>query len=147
MLVTINNRIATLENDTVKKSDIVDVVQSGNMNPLTSNAVATSNAMPVNSVTSGNMHSVTSNAVAEYANKVIKYKEVSISNIALNNQGFTDLASYVPSGMNNFMFALLYGWGSTSTNTPIAIETNGRWLWGEPSSSANNVKIRYYYTD
>jgi hypothetical protein len=40
MLVTINNRIATLENDTVKKSDIVDVVQSGNMNPATSNAVA-----------------------------------------------------------------------------------------------------------
>jgi hypothetical protein len=40
MLVTINNRIATLENDTVKKSDIVDVVQSGNMNPVTSNAVA-----------------------------------------------------------------------------------------------------------
>ena len=65
MLVTINNRIATLENDTVKKSDIVDVVQSGNMNPVTSNAVSTSNAMPVNSVTSGNMHSVTSNAVAQ----------------------------------------------------------------------------------
>ena len=40
MLVTINNRIATLENDTVKKSDIVDVVQSGNLQPVTSNAVA-----------------------------------------------------------------------------------------------------------
>ena len=48
----------------VKKSDIVDVVQSGNMNPVTSNAVATSNAMPVDTVTSGDMHSVTSNAVA-----------------------------------------------------------------------------------
>ena len=40
MLVTINNRIATLENDTVKKSDIVDVVQSGNLQPVTSNAVS-----------------------------------------------------------------------------------------------------------
>ena len=40
-----------------------DLIQSGNNAPLTSNAVATSNAMPVNSVTSGNMHSVTSNAV------------------------------------------------------------------------------------
>lgn len=39
MLVTINNRIATLENDTVKKSDIVDVVQSDNLQPVTSNAV------------------------------------------------------------------------------------------------------------
>ena len=43
----------------VKKSDIVDVVQSGNMNPVTSNAV-----VPVDTVTSGDMHSVTSNAVA-----------------------------------------------------------------------------------
>lgn len=40
MLVTINNRIATLEKDTVKKSDVVDVVQSGNLQPVTSNAVA-----------------------------------------------------------------------------------------------------------
>lgn len=40
ILDEVNNRIATLENDTVKKSDIVDVVQSGNMNPVTSNAVA-----------------------------------------------------------------------------------------------------------
>ena len=44
----------------VKKSDIVDVVQSGNMNPVTSNAV-----VPVDEVTLDNMQSVTSNAVAE----------------------------------------------------------------------------------
>ena len=42
----------------VKKSDVVDVVESGNMNPVTSNAV-----VPVDEVTSGNMQSVTSNAV------------------------------------------------------------------------------------
>ena len=46
-------------NSFVKKSDVVDVVQSGNMNPVTSNAV-----VPVDEVTSGNMQSVTSNAVA-----------------------------------------------------------------------------------
>ena len=62
-LVDSGNDIDTSE--FVKKSDIVDVVQSGNMNPVTSNAVDTSNAMPVNAVTSGDMHSVTSNAVAE----------------------------------------------------------------------------------
>ena len=47
----------------LKGMNPVDAVQSGNMNPVTSNAVANSNAMPVNSVTSGNMHSVTSGAV------------------------------------------------------------------------------------
>ena len=57
----------------VKKSDIVDVVQSGNMNPVTSNAVATSNAMPVDTVTSGDMHSVTSNAVANALSTRLDY--------------------------------------------------------------------------
>ena len=47
----------------VKKSDVVDVVQSDNMNPVTSNAV-----VPVDTVTSGDMHSVTSNAVATALN-------------------------------------------------------------------------------
>ena len=66
-LQDINKRLSELEGkqgDYVKKNDVVDSITSGNMNPVTSNAVATSNAMPVNSVTSGNMHSVTSNAVA-----------------------------------------------------------------------------------
>lgn len=42
----------------VKKSEVVDVIEEGNMNPVTSNAV-----VPVDEVTSGNIHSVTSNAV------------------------------------------------------------------------------------
>lgn len=65
-LQDINKRLSELEGkqgDYVKKSDVVDSITSGNMNPVTSNAVANSNAMPVNSVTSGNMHSVTSGAV------------------------------------------------------------------------------------
>jgi hypothetical protein len=73
-LTDVNNRIAALENvqgDYVKKTDITDTIASGNMNPVTSNAVATSNAMPVNSVTSGNLHSVTSGAVySELATKI-----------------------------------------------------------------------------
>lgn len=40
------------------------VIESGNNQPITSNALATSNAMPVDTVTVGNLHSVTSNAVA-----------------------------------------------------------------------------------
>ena len=60
-LVDSGNDIDTSE--FVKKSDIVDVVQSGNMNPVTSNAV-----VPVDTVTSGDMHSVTSNAVANALN-------------------------------------------------------------------------------
>ena len=49
----------------VRKDEVADVIEADNMNPVTSNAIATSNAMPINEVTSGNMHSVSSNAVAK----------------------------------------------------------------------------------
>jgi hypothetical protein len=92
-LTDVNNRIAALENvqgDYVKKTDITDTVQSGNMNPVTSNAVANSNAMPVNSVTSGNMHSVTSNAVDTFlVNFLRRVKTVSV---ASNSISITDLS-------------------------------------------------------
>ena len=42
-LINLNNRIAAIEQaegDYVKKADVVDTVTSGNMNPVTSNAVA-----------------------------------------------------------------------------------------------------------
>ena len=60
-------------NSNLKGMNPVDVIQSGNMNPVTSNAVANSNAMPVNSVTSGNMHSVTANAVANSLGTTTRY--------------------------------------------------------------------------
>ena len=93
------------------------------------------------------MHSVTSGAVANYASKIIKYKDVSISNITFSNGGYVNVESYIPDGMTNFMFAMLRGWRSVSANTPLAIETNGKWLWCSPNATCSNVYIRYYYTD
>ncbi len=75
----------------VKKSDVVDVIQSDNMNPVTSNAVATSNAMPVDTVTSGDMHSATSNAVAGAYDKILTSKR-------LNNNA----SVYIKSDTNAF---------------------------------------------
>ena len=66
----------------VKKSEVVDVVEEGNMSPVTSNAV-----VPVDEVTSGNMHSVTSNAVAN--NCVPKNNTVLNGNLDIN-YGFAD---------------------------------------------------------
>lgn len=60
MLLGLSNSEEIDTSEFVKKSDIVDVVEAGNMNPVTSNAV-----VPVDEVTLGNMHSVTSNSVAE----------------------------------------------------------------------------------
>ena len=60
MLLGLSNSEEIDTSEFVKKSDIVDVVEAGNMNPVTSNAV-----VPVDEVTLGNMHSVTANAVAK----------------------------------------------------------------------------------
>ena len=120
MLVTINNRIATLENDTVKKSDIVDVVQSGNLQPVTSNAVADKissldvssvggsgkyisaisetdgkiNATATDlatSVASGNSNPITSDAVFQSINSLTYIKN-------LTNTGYTSFLQ-IPSGV------------------------------------------------
>lgn len=70
-------------NITMAGATATDTIVSGNNQPLTSNAVATSNAMPVNSVTSGNMHSVTSNGVAniqDYKHLVRRYNSTFSAN-------------------------------------------------------------------
>ena len=95
-----------------------DLIQAGNNAPLTSNAVATSNAMPVNSVTSGNMHSVTSNAVAQrfintqfdlinhevdYFNRTVHYdcNDYRNQNIEIfaNVEQFSNLPNYTGDGL------------------------------------------------
>jgi hypothetical protein len=58
-------------NITMAGATATSLIEAGNNQPLTSDGLATSNAMPVNSVTSGNLHSVTSNAVYE----ALKYKD------------------------------------------------------------------------
>ena len=150
ILDEVNNRIATLENDTVKKNDVVNVVQSGNMNPVTSNAVATSNAMPVNTVTSGNMHSVTSNAVA------ISLKE------KLNKEYWTLFSDWAPTSeqvmntYNNRKFSdysiLIFVIGSNNVNTRNTVvlprevfeDINGSiYIFAHGSNQIVEVDIKY----
>lgn len=65
MLLGLSNSEEIDTSEFVKKSDIVDVVEAGNMNPVTSNAV-----VPVDEVTVGNMQSVSSDAVARAINNI-----------------------------------------------------------------------------
>lgn len=57
----------------VRKDEVVNVVESGNMNPITSNAVA---EYTVDEVTSGNMNPVTSNAVANVGKLTALYNGI-----------------------------------------------------------------------
>lgn len=93
------------------------------------------------------MHSVTSNAVANYANKVIKYKQVDIPTLTITNAGYTDIKSYFPSGMNNFLFAILYDYGITTSADALGVTGDGSFTYGTGNSTISRLNIRYYYTD
>lgn len=93
------------------------------------------------------MHSVTSNAVANYANKVIKYKEVTLTNITMGANGYYDIRSSFPSGMNNFLFALMYDFGSVSSKDALGVNGNGNYLFGTANATITTVVIRYFYCD
>ena len=93
------------------------------------------------------MHSVTSNAVAKYANKIIKYKEVRIEDFYIGENGYYNISSYFPSGMNNFLFAMMYNYGSSSSKDALGVNGNGIFMYGTANAYITNIVIRYYYTD
>jgi hypothetical protein len=150
-LQDINKRLSELEGkqgDYVKKNDVVDSITSGNMNPVTSNAVATSNAMPVNSVTSGNLHSVTSNAVAEavgtyYQSGSYSYTEDGVKML---------LPAYVSSSSTSLVFMLPIIHDSdktvTFTNIGLACRTGlGGYVEGSGARKINMTDYNFSFID
>jgi len=104
----------------------------------------------VDTVESGNMNAVTSNAVADALgskSNQIKYKEVTTGGITIGAGGWADITSYKPSGMNNFLFALLWNFATVSNATAIQISANGLYVTGNAGASVNYLIVRYYYTD
>ena len=129
-LVEVNERITALENvqgDYVKKTDVTDTIESGNMNPVTSNAVATSNAMPVDTVTNGNMHSVTSNAVYDKTFAIEKIMAFRLIIASPNN-----VVTYVKIKMPNY---------NKSTECPLVLCQVWTTLFGLTEGSV--AKILY----
>lgn len=86
-------------NITMAGATATSLIEAGNNQPLTSNAVATSNAMPVNSVTSGNLHSVTSNAVYSALNNQFSISQV----LYAGGTGFTANTNESVLGAINYM--------------------------------------------
>ena len=130
---------------------LVDTVQNGNMNAVTSNAVAnagflTSNDV-VDQVTVNNMNSVSSNAVATTCQKLIKRKNVNIPNLTIGADGYTSISSYKPSGMNNFLFAILWTYGTSSGKDAIMVNGDGNYISAQANSTITYVDVAYFYTD
>ena len=108
---------------------------------------AVTDLQPVDEVALNNMQSVTSNAVGVYANKVIKYKDVTFTSLSMSVNGYADIRGYVPSGMNNFLFAVLWDYGSTSSADALGVNALGTYVFGTANSTISRLEIRYFYTD
>ena len=96
------------------------------------------------------MQSVSSNAVAlslASKNNLIKYKEVNLQNITIGQAGYVSISSYFPSGMNNFLFCLVYDYGSTMYGRDFDVNADGRYIRGLKEDTIDRITLRYYYTD
>ena len=134
MLIAINKRITTLEAETVKKSDVVDAIQSGNNQPVTSNAVY--NASPT---LIGKMEEGTSD-VTDGTEFVSSY--ASDSGFAETNEGgpnkpykrkFIKVWNYIKAKISSWMDSI----PTSGSSNPI---TSGGVF------SALGDKTKYYYT-
>ena len=85
-------RILVDENGNVISQSMTatDVIEAGNNQPITSDALATSNAIPVNTVESGNLHSVTSGAVYSELLNYVKAITKTNPTISKNLTNFVD---------------------------------------------------------
>ena len=122
----------------VKKSDIVDTVTSGNMNPVTSNAVAN---YTVDTVASGNMHSVSSNAVAEKF-KVVETTDIGNFNFYNKSVKKVDKTVYLDLELFVAMQTL-----PTNTTTTIATLPEGfrpKTRMAFPINNIGNVNTELY---
>ena len=61
--------------------------------------------------------------------------------------GYMLVSSYKPSGMNNFLFAVMWNYGNTSSNDALGINANGEYVFGTGGATISRMDIRYYYTD
>ena len=109
----------------VNTSDIVDTIASGNMNPVTSNAVANNK---VDSVISGNMLPVTSNGVANLL-RATKYASDINNAVEIGSYTTNPSTLNIPTLTNGVMFVFGFNPETSSTSTQwiyqLLIQTDG----------------------
>lgn len=77
----------------------------------------------------------------------IKSKRVRIDDIVMGAYGFLSIESYVPSGMNHFLFALMWQFGQMSPTGGLGVTSDGRYIFGPANATVTYIIIDYYYTD
>jgi len=77
----------------------------------------------------------------------IKYKDVTISSVTIDTNGYANIYQYFPSGMNRFLIAGIVTWGSESKHVSFSITMDAHYLLGTGGDVITGLKIRYFYTD
>ena len=77
----------------------------------------------------------------------LKSKTVRISNITIGSSGYTNISSYKPSGMNHFLFAVLYYFGNVSTKDALSVTGDGNFVTAKGGATINFIDVTYFYTD
>ena len=88
-----------------------------------------------------------SESVVKQTQPHIKYIEKTLSNLTLANAGYYDIQSHFPSGMNNFLFCIMWDYGSVSSKNALGVNAQGNYIYGTGGATITRVTLRYYYTD
>ena len=79
---------------------------------------------------------------------IIKFKDVTIASVTIPSSGELNISQHMPTGMNNFIFAIMMTFSNMSPNrTAFNVFGTGNWLTGVPNTTITNLSIRYFYTD
>lgn len=79
---------------------------------------------------------------------IIKTKTVRITDtITLNSDGYENISSYKPTGMNNLLFALLESWGANYPKAGFIVTSTGNYVIGSAGMTISGLVIKYFYTD
>ena len=78
---------------------------------------------------------------------IIKMKTAVITNCVIGANGYTAIGSYKPSGMNHFLFATMWNYGTTSSKDAITVNANGEYVSATGGSTISTITIAYFYMD
>jgi len=85
--------------------------------------------------------------VASYSQKIIKKKIVNIPSLTIGAGGYTNIDAYFPSGMANFLFAIMWTYGTSTGKDAIVVNADGRYVSAQANSVLSYIDVAYFYTD
>ena len=88
-----------------------------------------------------------SESVVKRVQSPIKYIEKTLTNLKIGAAGYVGIGNEFPSGMNHFLFCMMWNYGSSSGKDALGVNANGQYVYGAGGATITTINLRYYYTD